>query len=218
MFSFHFLNVIRAAALCFGLASLLLAPTPASANETTANALAPFENPHFDVLLVADDIVLPNSRRIFIAQPEVTFSKEWMRQFKRSTSAEYRDRTISDYAIELRKRLQKKLADTGWQVVETQQEDALLVEAMLTNLHINAPDSISIKSSLVQRIGTGELKIKLVGLDGNVILKASDIAAAGSGAGRLIEADNAANFNWFSRLMGAWAAQFAMYTNAVAGG
>ncbi|MDU0352664.1 hypothetical protein RS130_00910 [Paraglaciecola aquimarina] len=197
----------------WGLIVYMAAISHLSSAKTTADLSELIQNPHFDVLRIAEKASIPSSKKIYVSPVEANFSRSWEREFKGVTTKAYRKRVIRDYSQALEERIKQQLKTSGWQVFESPEEGILMLSAKITDLYIYGPQKLSREHTLVKQIGQSSLDLVLQGTDSLTILEIQDIGIAGGIGNHFIETDNAINFSRFDRLMQAWATHFVSYAD-----
>lgn len=192
--------------MAFALSNTLMA-----AETTGKNSLSVVESEHFDSLLVADAADLPTSKTVFINNTTVSFSENWLDEFEAKTSARYRQKTKERYSNMLREQLRSKLESAGWNVVDTAQKDALMLNAQFKDLYITAPDTSNMSHQLVASVGHASIVLEVSGVNGEAFLTLEDKGNAGGIVGRLFETERALNYSFFNRMTGTWASNFVLY-------
>lgn len=216
---FKVANLLSNVALFVGVVSFSLLfsfKTMAGAvGASSAASLETLEGTPFKTFKVADDAKIPSSRMIYISQVDATFSQNWLNKFNSKTSRSYRSKTLDDFSEALRSHLVEKLTETGWKVVDTPQEGALIVDAMLRDIHINGPQQINLQHSLVTFIGYSNIELLIKDANEKVILQIEDQRIASAQFSDLIETNSALNFSRFNKLFKAWASDLTMLMNIV---
>jgi hypothetical protein len=104
--------------------------------------------PHqrLDHVYIRPGVDLSEYRRIKLSPVEVAFDKQWEREQQRGThrlGKEDFERIRTTLAQEFRRIFVDELNQHGYQVVEEDADDVLLVNPMIVNLRITAPDTMS---------------------------------------------------------------------------
>jgi Protein of unknown function (DUF3313) len=142
------LVTIAASLVLATLGGLSLSFQPAAADEPPREWDGLVRVPHkrLDHMYIRPGVDFSGYRRIELSPVEVAFDKQWEREQQRgarSLGKEDFERIRKTLAEEFRKIFVGELSEHGYQVVEEDAEDVLLVTAMIANLHITAPDTMS---------------------------------------------------------------------------
>lgn len=135
-----------AIALAFSV-SLLPATAPASYPDQTDDGLQRVENKKLDAVYWKEGASLADYNRVRIDEVEVSFKKNWLRNQNRDRRSAS-DRVTSDDMDEIRAALAelfreeftKELEKGGYEVVDENGPDVLLLQPAIVDLDVTAPD------------------------------------------------------------------------------
>ncbi len=193
-------------------ASLVLFSTGASGFiKQSTEGLEAIGTPHFDSLKVAEDAVIPVSRKVYISDIKANFARDWMNTYRSDTTKHYRNKVLNDYSKALKAHLVDRLTLSGWDVVDTYENGALIVNAQIKDLFITGPEKLTREHVLVRNIGQSSIVINVEGANKQTMFEIEDRRDAGGLDSVFIETDNAMNYSWFSQLMKDWAGKFVIY-------
>ena len=206
--SVFFGRVIKCTVLIvFALTASLSQATTLSSDES----LMPIPSDHFDLLKIADTAKLPNSSKIYVADVDANFDRDWLMQFQTETTKKYRSHIEEEYANMLKGHLIDKLKASGWTVVDSAQSGALTLKAEFKDLHINGPEKRSMQNIMVHSVGKASIVLTVEDTNQQPFLVIEDRRNAGGIAGGLMETDRAMNYSLFSKLARQWSATFVAY-------
>ena len=120
-------------------------------------------------------------KRIWLEDATVAFKKNWQRDQNRGHSLKVRDsdmeRIMADVATLFREVFTKELQDGGYELVEEQGADVLIVKPAIVDLNVYAPDIKSATRTQSYSESAGEMTLNLELFDsvtGDKIAKATD--------------------------------------------
>jgi hypothetical protein len=182
----------------------------------THEGLVEVERGNFDHVFMQPDTTLPKFSRLYIAEPEVTMSKYWLRDRRTDYSSRDLERIQSSYGRALKEALGEVLAErSGISIVDSPAEADMILQPSLLNLNIYAPD-LSFRGrtdDYVEVAGNATVNLDFVDPQSNEVI-AQFVDHRETPAivpGRLEETNRATNFRLFRRLMERWSHNLALY-------
>lgn len=171
----------------------------------SATQLEPIPTRDFKQYFVASSFKLPLSRKIYVAEAQVTFSKKWLERFRQSIPNSYKERIFKQYGDALVSDLKKSLSVSGWQIMDAPGADTLRLKPRLFSLYIYAPDiEIGFKQTVVSRIGYAAIEFVFETPDEQPFMKIVDYRNTRDGGGKAAVINRATNFYYFNILMSNW--------------
>ncbi len=143
----------------------------------------------------------------------VEFDKNWERfskGFDNQPTAADSERIKTKLAELLRETFAKELKEHGYAIVESPQQDTLLVSASIVDLYVNAPDVGGAGQVKSYTTGAGKMTLVLELRDapsGQLLARVIDEREAANPGDRIEWADAATNEANARRIIGAWAAR-----------
>lgn len=201
---------------CFLFVCLFLAvgarPSIASVQDIEYPLLS-ISTEHFDSFRIADNAVLPSSRKVYLGDISVNFDSDWLKKFKGKVTSSYQNRIERDFSQMLREHVKNSLLAYGWTVVNEYEDGVLTIKAELLDLYISGPKTLNKQHVMVGSAGSSSIVIQVVGLDKRTFIEIEDKRQAGGVSGQLVEIDSTVNYSLFSKLTENWAKIFVAYLN-----
>ena len=192
-------------ALC---ACLVILTMNASAGELESLTV-----PGLEKFLVATEFQLPLSRKIYVAEPRVSFAKDWLRLFTSETTRAYRASIKKKYGETLRKELRKALKDAGWEISGKPGDNIIKLNADLIDLYINQPEKITVREVLITTVGKAGIELLFQTSDAQLFMQMIDHRNTRGVVLGTVLANRGTNHRYFKMLMSDWSTLAAFYLN-----
>jgi hypothetical protein len=152
-------------------------------------------------------------KKVMLAEPEVAFQNNWMRDVNRGRSARRvsqadADRILATVATNLTDIFASEFTRAGFEVVTKPGPDVLKLNVDIINLFVNAPDTGSSARSASFTTNAGEATIVLEARDSEtnaLLARAVDRSRTQNNAGMGTRANSVTNTADFRRLAQSWA-------------
>lgn len=152
-------------------------------------------------------------KKVMIAEPEVAFRNNWMRDVNRGRSARRvsqadADRILATVATNLTDVFAQEFTRAGFEVVTKPGPDVLTLNVDIVNLFVNAPDTGSSARSASFTTNAGEATIVLEARDSEtraLLARAVDRRQTQNNVGMGTQATRVSNTADFRRLAQGWA-------------
>lgn len=194
--------------------SILLYTVSISPVYSADSILEPVNTSKFDQLLVASEIKLSSSRKIYVEDASVAFAERWLKSHGRDTSNHYQEEIIEQYAKGLKKELIKALNKAGWEVV-TSSDTVISLKPRIYDLYILAPDSPGLKQVLVSYVGGAGVELIFQSQHNQTFMKIVDYAKTQDSGSSAVTANRMNNYHYFKMLMSDWSSNSVAYLEEI---
>ncbi len=135
--------------------------------DRTADGLDRIESKKVDAVYWQKGATLEAYSKVMLLECEVAFTKDWMRDYNRSSGRSLSsrvdsgdmDRIKKDLSAEFNKEFTKVLEEGGYTVVESTGHDVLLLRPAIVNLDVTAPDLQSASMSRSYTASAGQMTL-----------------------------------------------------------
>ncbi|WGO99981.1 DUF3313 family protein [Saccharophagus degradans] len=186
--------------------------------QTVKPELTEVKHDFFDKFSVAENVALPNAKKVFIEPITVSFDKRWLRDNRTEVSERYKEATKERYRKLLRDQLVKALEkNERFEVVETAEAADITLAPEILSLNIFGPDD-GFKKTYVYTAGYAALDLDIYNTKTNkLIAEVYDRRETDyTDFTRTELATRATNYRYFKRLMGKWSSNIAEQLDAFA--
>jgi len=203
--------------ICAAFLFLVGGVTSVSVAETTQDQTSPasklesVQTDHFYRLLVADSIKIPVSRKIYISDARVAFSKAWLSEFHNTDV--YQKKIIKRFGSNVVENLKKSLKASGWKIMDAPGADTLQLDPRLFDLYITAPEAIGAKYTIVSCFVYAKIELVFKTPSSQPFMKIVDFRKSINHSG--FEANRASNYHYFNKMMTSWSRSAVVYLEQI---